>query len=69
MLAKFGFSKSAKLQDVRYWAMQKGANAFQSYKKRLTKDYIKKGLTPDFNQKGYGKLRDHWDAFVRHKES
>ena len=49
--------------------MQKGAIAFQSYKKRLTRDYIKKELTPYFTKKGFGKLRDHWDAFVQYKES
>ena len=49
--------------------MQKGANAFQSYKKRLTRDYVKKGLTPDFQKKGFEKFRDHCYAFVQYKES
>nr|TKW32558.1 hypothetical protein SEVIR_2G175300v2 [Setaria viridis] len=35
----------AKVKD---WSFQKGAIAFQTYKKNLNKDYIKKGLTPDF---------------------
>ena len=48
--------------------MQKGAIAFQLYKKRLTRDYIKKGLTPDFTKKEFEKLRDHWDAFLQYKE-
>jgi hypothetical protein len=48
--------------------MQKGAIAFQSYDKRLNKDYIKKGLAPDFRKKGLAKLRDHWDSFVQYKQ-
>jgi hypothetical protein len=60
VLAHFEFPDlyEDRLATVRYWAMQKSAIAFPSYKKRLTKDYIKKGITPDFKQKGLGKLRD-----------
>ena len=57
--AHFSFPEGTKLANVRTWALQKGANAFQSYKKRLTADYVKKGLTPDFTKKGNAKLRDH----------
>ena len=67
--APFSFPKDTRLKDVRTWAMQKGAVAFQSYKKRLNKDYIRKGHTPDFTKKGNTKLRDHWDAFVQYKQS
>jgi hypothetical protein len=49
--------------------MQKGAIAFQSYKKRLNKDYIKKGLAPDFTKKRLSKLRYQWDSFVQYKQS
>jgi hypothetical protein len=40
--------------------MQKSAIAFQSYKKRLNKEYIKKGPA---------KLQDHCDSFVQYKQS
>jgi hypothetical protein len=49
--------------------LQNGAIAFQSYKKRLNKDYIKKRLAPDFTKKELSKLRDHWDSFVQYKQS
>jgi hypothetical protein len=34
----------------------------------LNKDYIKKGLAPDFTKKRLAKLRDHWDSFVQLKQ-
>nr|TKW02918.1 hypothetical protein SEVIR_7G030900v2 [Setaria viridis] len=37
----------AKVKD---WNFRKGAIVFQMYKKNLNKDYIKKGLTPDFTK-------------------
>ena len=65
--AHFGFPENTDLKAVRTWALQKGAIAFQTYKKRLTREYVKKGLTPDF--KTLPKLRDNWDAFLQYKES
>ena len=32
------------------WVMKKMAIAFQTFKKNLNKDYVKKGLTPDFEK-------------------
>jgi hypothetical protein len=55
----FSFPEGTNLENVRTWAMQMGAIAFQSYKKRLNKDYIKKGLSPNFIKKELAKLRDH----------
>ena len=68
VLAHFSFPDGTKLGDVRTWALQKGAIAFQSFKKRLNKDFVKKGTTPDFTKKGYAKLRAHWDSFVHYKK-
>lgn len=67
--AHFSFPEGTNLAKVRTWALQKGAIAFQSFKKRLNKDFVKKGTTPDFTKKGYAKLRDHWDSFVHYKQT
>jgi len=48
--------------------MKKMAIAFQTFKKNLNKDYVKKGLTPDF-EKDFKKQRPYWDAFVQYKSS
>jgi hypothetical protein len=48
------------------WVMKKIAIAFQTFKKNLNKDYVKKGLTPDF-EKDFKKQRPYWDAFVQYK--
>ena len=44
------------------------AIAFQMFKKNLNKDYIKKGLTSDFEQ-NFKKQHPFWDAFVQYKFS
>ena len=44
------------------------AEQLQSFKKTLTKKYIKTGTTPVFTDK-LEKLRGHWDAFVQYKSS
>jgi hypothetical protein len=43
--------------------MKKMAIAFQTFKKNLNKDYVKKGLTPDF-ENNYKKQRPFWDEFI-----
>ena len=48
--------------------MKKMAIAFQTFKKNLNKDYVKKGLTPDL-EKDFKKQRPYWDAFVQYKSS
>ena len=48
--------------------MKKMAIAFQTFKKNLNKDYVKKGLTPDF-EKDFKNQRPYWDAFVQYKSS
>ena len=50
------------------WVMKKMAIAFQTFKKNLNKDYVEKGLTPDF-EKDFKKQRPYWDAFVQYKSS
>ena len=66
ILENFNFDQ-VDVRKVKDWCMRKAAIAFQSYKKRLNRDFIKKGLTPDFNK--HQNLRDHWDSFVQYKES
>ena len=46
------------------WVMKKMTISFQTFKKNLNKDYIKKGRVPDFE-----KQRPFWDAFVQYKLS
>jgi len=50
------------------WVMKKMAISFQTFKKNLNKDYIKKGHVPDF-EKHFKKQRPFWDAFVQYKLS
>jgi hypothetical protein len=52
---------------VKEWGLKKGAISSQTYKKTLNKDYIKKGVEPDFSK--HPKIRDHWDSFVQFKET
>jgi murein endopeptidase len=56
-------------ERVRDWSMKKMATQFQSYKKNIYNDYIKKNKTPDFNCKHFVKLRPFWDEFVQFKMS
>ena len=44
------------------------AEQLQSFKKTLTKKYIKTGTTPVFTGE-LEKLKDHWEAFVQYKSS
>ena len=46
--------------------MKKMAIAFQIFKRKLSKDYVKKNLTPDFEQ-NFKNQRLFWDAFVQYK--
>ena len=53
---------------VKQFALQKMAEAFRNFKKNLTRDYVNKNKTPDFNGQ-YEKLKDDWPEFVRQKKS
>ena len=44
------------------------AEQLQTFKKNLTKNYIKQGKTSEFTGE-LAKQRDHWDAFVEYKSS
>ena len=48
--------------------MKKMAISFQTFKKNLNKDFIKKGLVPDF-ENNFKEQRLYWDAFVQYKFS
>ena len=48
--------------------MKKMDISFQTFKKNLNKDYVKKSLTPDF-EKNFKNQRPYWDAFVQYKSS
>ena len=48
--------------------LSKMAEQLRSFKKILTKKYIKTGTTPVFTGE-LEKLRSHWDAFVEYKSS
>ena len=50
------------------WVMKKMVIAFQTFKINLNKDYVKKGLIPDF-EKDFKNQRPYWDAFVQYKSS
>ena len=44
------------------------AEQFQTFKKNLTKNYIKKGKMSEFTG-DLAKKKDHWNAFVAYKSS
>ena len=44
------------------------AAQFCNWKKRLHQNYILKNKTPTFTG-AYEKIKDHWDTFVKYKES
>ena len=67
LLEHFTFPQND-IEKVKAWTMMKMAIAFQTFKKNLTKDYLKKGLTPNFEEK-FQKQRPHWDAFVQYKQT
>ena len=57
-----------KEEIIKDWVMKKMSIAFQTFKKNLNKDFIKKGLVPDF-EKNFKKQRPFWDAFMQYKLS
>jgi hypothetical protein len=63
----FNFPKD-KEKVLKDWVMKKMAIAFQTFKKNLNKDYVKRGLTPDF-ENNYKKQRPFWDEFMQYKLS
>jgi uncharacterized FlgJ-related protein len=63
----FTFPEGYNEDDVKSWTLKKMATQFQTFKKMLNANFIKKGQTPDFDE--WPKLRDHWEAFVEYKTS
>ena len=57
-----------KEEIFKHWVMKKMVISFQTFKKNLNKDFIKKGLVPDF-EKNFKKQRPYWDAFMQYKLS
>ncbi|KAK1677171.1 hypothetical protein QYE76_038019 [Lolium multiflorum] len=53
---------------VERWALKKMATQFNSYKKKLDKDFVQQKKTPDFNGP-FEKIKDQWDEFVKYKTS
>jgi hypothetical protein len=45
------------------------ATQFQTWKKKLYNEFVKKNLTPFAENSPYKKLRDQWPEFVRYKTS
>ena len=66
---KKNFTVPAESEEIcKRWTLCKMAEQLQSFKKILTKNYIKTGTTPVFTSE-LEKLRGHWDAFVEYKSS
>ena len=55
-------------KKVKEWTLKKMAEQFNNRKKRLNKDYMLKGKTPEFAGANE-KLKDYWDEFVEYKKS
>nr|TKW31313.1 hypothetical protein SEVIR_2G097300v2 [Setaria viridis] len=58
----------AKAKELKKFAFKKMEIAFQTYKKNLHKDFIKKGIEPDLENK-FQKLAPYWDEFKKYKLS
>jgi hypothetical protein len=55
---------------VKSWDLKKMATQFQTWKKKLYNEFVKKNLTSSFVENSpYKKLRDQWPKFVRYKTS
>ena len=56
------------LEKVKHWSLKKMAEAFNGYKKRLWKEYLKEKRAPKF-EGPLEKQRQHWPAFLAYKNS
>ncbi|KAJ1269819.1 hypothetical protein BS78_06G007200 [Paspalum vaginatum] len=63
---KFNIPEEVK-QKVEHWTLKKMAKQFKNYNKVLWDAFKKDGTEPKFET--YPKLKGHWDAFVRHRQS
>ena len=51
---------------VKSWTLSQMATQLQNFKKMLSRKYINKDLTPDWNE--YPKVQNHWKSFVDYKK-
>ena len=66
MLETFQFPAGSE-ELVRKHALFTMCHAWKNYKTMLNKKYVKKNLTPDFDE--YPKLKPFWNVFVEYKQS
>ena len=63
----FTFPEDVDDNLVKSWTLSKMATQFQNWKKKLSRNFIKKNLTPDWDT--YPKLKNHCKSFVEYKKS
>ncbi|CAN6374663.1 unnamed protein product [Urochloa humidicola] len=63
----FFFPPGTNLDKVKEWSLKKMATQFKGYKTKLHREFVKKGLTPDWNKMGFLKLKPYWNEFVEFK--
>ena len=64
---KKNFTVAAESEEsTKRWTLSKMAKQLQTFKKNLTKNYIKQGKMPDFTGE-LEKKKDHRDAFLEYK--
>ena len=66
MLETFQFPAGSE-ELVRKRALFTMCHAWKNFKTMLNKNFVKKNLTPDFDE--YPKVKDFWDDFVQYKKS
>jgi len=67
ILEHFTLPEGVDTNLVKGWTLSKMATQFQSLKKKLTRDFINKGKTPNWDE--WPKLKNHWKSFVEYKKS
>jgi hypothetical protein len=67
VLKQFALPEGVDPNLVKGWTLIKMATQFQNFKKKLTRDFIKKNRTPNWDE--YPKIKDHWKSFVEYNKS
>ena len=67
VLKHFTLREDIDVNLVKSWTLSKMATQFQNWKKKLSTNFIKKNLTPNWDT--YPKLKNHWKSFVEYKKS
>jgi hypothetical protein len=65
----FTLPEGANVELVKSWVLKKMATQFQTWKKKLYNEFVKKNLIPFDENRPYKKLRDQWPEFVRYNTS